>query len=100
MRRIDGQDAAAHKPVEDHANGSQVLLDGRLFEILAERLDISRHVQRFDLGQLSKLVVLTPGEEPANCVDIGNPSIPVPDRGGEELEEPPGSVVAGLRRYF
>ncbi len=44
MRRIGRDDLAGDQPVEQHANGRQVLLDGRLLEILAQRLDIGGDV--------------------------------------------------------
>ena len=42
-----------------------MLLDRRLLEILAERLDIGGDVQRLDVGDLADLVMVAPGEEPA-----------------------------------
>ena len=63
--RVGGDDLAGDQPVEQHADGGQVLLDRRLLEILAERLDVGGDVQRLDVGELADLVVLAPGEEPA-----------------------------------
>jgi hypothetical protein len=37
--RIGGDDLAGDQPVEQHADSGEVLLDRRLLEILAERLD-------------------------------------------------------------
>ena len=65
VRRVGGDDLAGDQPVEQHADGGQVLLDGRLLEILAERLDVGGDVQRLDVGELADLVLLAPGEEPA-----------------------------------
>ena len=48
MRRIGRDDLASHQPVEQHADGGQVLLDRRLLKILAERLDIGGDTQRLD----------------------------------------------------
>jgi len=41
MRRIGCEDLAGDEPVEQHADGRKVLLDGRLLEVLAEAADIS-----------------------------------------------------------
>ena len=40
MRRIGCEDLAGDDPVEQHADGREVLLDGRLLEVLAEAADI------------------------------------------------------------
>jgi hypothetical protein len=52
-----------------------VLLDRRLLEILAERLDIGGDVQRLDIGDLSNLVLIAPGEEAYAGVVIGRPRV-------------------------
>ena len=65
MRRIGRDDLAGDQPVEQHANGGEVLLDRRLLEVLAERLDIGGDMQRLDIGDLADLVLVAPGEEPA-----------------------------------
>jgi hypothetical protein len=41
-----------------------VLFDRWYLEILVERLDIGCRMQRLDVGELAKLVVIAPGEEP------------------------------------
>jgi hypothetical protein len=46
MGRIGGDDLARHQPVEQHADGGQVLLDRRLPEILAHGLDTRRRTER------------------------------------------------------
>ena len=51
--RVGGDDLAGDQPVEQHADGGEVLLDRRLLEILAERLDIGGDVQRLDVGELA-----------------------------------------------
>ncbi len=62
MEHAHGDDLAGDEPVEQHADGSEVLLDRRFLEVLAERLDVGRDVQRLDVGELAQLVVLAPGE--------------------------------------
>ena len=44
MSRIGRDDLARDQPVEQHADGGEVLLDRRLLEILAERLDVGGDV--------------------------------------------------------
>jgi hypothetical protein len=95
IRRIGRDDLARDPPVEQHANGGQVLLDRRFLEILAHRLDIGRDVQRLDIGDLADLVMVAPGEEPRGGPVIGHAGIFVADGGGEELEEVAGGLVAG-----
>ena len=98
MGRIGGDDLAGDQPVEQHADGGEVLLDRRLFEILAERLDIGGDVQRLDIGDLADLVPVAPGEEPHGGVVIGLPRVLVADGGGEEFQEAARGLVAGRRR--
>ena len=69
MSRIGRDDLAGDQPVEQHADGGEVLLDRRLLEILAKRLDIGRDMQRLDIGDLADLVMVAPGEEPRGRPD-------------------------------
>jgi hypothetical protein len=55
LATIGGDDLAGDQPIEQHADCGQVLLDGRLLKILAERLDIGGDVQQFDVGDLADL---------------------------------------------
>ena len=64
MGRVGGDDLAGDQPVEQHADRRQVLLDRRLLEIFPERLDLGRDMQRLDIGELAKLVVVAPGKNP------------------------------------
>ena len=43
---------ADDEPVEQHADRSKVLLDGRLLKILAERADVGRDMHRLDRDEL------------------------------------------------
>ena len=83
------------QPVEQHADGGEVLLDRRLLKILAERLDIGGDVQRLDIGNLADLVMVAPGEEPDAGAMIRHARVLVADGGGEELEEAARGLVAG-----
>ena len=96
MRRIGRDDLAGDQPVEQHADGGQVLLDRRLLKILAERLDIGGDVQRLDIGDLADMVLVAPGEEPHGGAIIGHAGVLVADRRGEEFQEPARGLVAGV----
>ncbi len=72
-----------------------MLLDRRLLEILAKDLDIGRDMQRLDIGDLADLVIIAPGEEPTARPIIGHAGILVPDRRGEEFQEPARRPIAG-----
>jgi hypothetical protein len=96
MGRIGGDDLTGHQPIEQHPNARQMLFDRRFLEIRSKRLDIGRDVQRLDVGQLADLVLLAPGEEPAGGRHVGHACVPVTDGGGEELQEAPRRMLAGI----
>ena len=52
-------------------------------------------MQRLDIGNLSDLVMVAPGEEPSRSPVIGHAGIFVADGGGEEFEEAARGLVAG-----
>jgi hypothetical protein len=58
-------------------------------------------VQRLDVGELGQFVVLAPGEESADRMEVSRPRVLVADRGGEELHEatrglfPASATIAG-----
>ena len=96
MGRIGRDDLAGDQPVEQHAYRGEVLLDRRLLKILAERLDIGGDMQRLDIGDFADLVLVAPGEEPTAGPVIRHARILVPDRRGEEFQEPARRLVAGV----
>ena len=96
LATIGGDDLAGDQPVEQHADGGEVLFDRRLLEVLAERLDIGGDVERLDIGDLADLVPVDPGEEPHGGAIIGLPRVLVADGGGEEFKEAARGLVAGL----
>jgi len=53
-------------------------------------------MQRLDISELADLVVLAPGEEPADSRHIGRAGVPVADGGGEEFEKALGRMLAGI----
>ena len=60
-------------------------------------LNIGRDVQRLDIGEAAELVVLAPGEEAADRMQIGRTGVLVADSGGEEFQEAARGLVAGGR---
>jgi hypothetical protein len=63
--RVGGQHLADDEPVEQMADGGQVLLDGRLGGRGLQRLDVGRDVDRLDIGDLGQAISFEPGEERA-----------------------------------
>jgi hypothetical protein len=89
---------AGDQPVKQHADGGEMLLHRRLFKLFSERLDVSGDMQRLDLVEGTKLVMVAPGEETTGRMQIRRPGILVADGHGEEFEEPFRRGVAGRRR--
>jgi hypothetical protein len=97
MCRVHGDDLAGHQPVEQFADRRQVLLDGRLFEILAQQhLYLGRNVQWLDIDQLADMLAFAPGEEPASRMKIGLAGVAVADGDREVFEKPFGCPVARI----
>ena len=96
MGRIGRDDLASDQPVEQHANGGEVLLHRRLFKILAERFDIGGDMQRLDISDFTNGVMITPGEEPHDGVIVSRARVLVADRRGEEFEEAARGLLAGV----
>jgi hypothetical protein len=90
MGRVGGDDLAGDQPVEQLADRSEVLLDRRLLEGFAERFDVVRNVERFDLGELADLVTITPGEKPVGRMKVSRAGVFVGDIRREEFEEATG----------
>jgi hypothetical protein len=84
-RRVGRDDLAKHKPVEEHPNGGQVLLDGRFRVRFGQILDVGCGSDRFDQNQ-RKMAPLTPCTELADGARVGGTGVLVADIGGEELE--------------
>jgi hypothetical protein len=87
------EDLARDQPVEEGADGGEVLLDRGVGQALLEPLDIAGDVDRLDVLE-RQAVVLAPAKELGDGLGIGGPGVLVADVGGEEFEEPPGVVVA------
>ena len=59
-------------------------------------------MQRLDVGECAELVMLAPGEEPADRMQVGHAGVLVADGGGEEFQEavrrgwsPASATIAG-----
>ena len=96
MSRVRRNDLAGDQPVEQHANGSEVLLGRRLRHRVLQVLDIGCHVHRLDIGDTADAVPIAPAEKVTNRPVIGHAGVLVADSGGEELEEPARGLVAGI----
>jgi hypothetical protein len=92
---IGGEDAAGDEPIEQHADGGEVLLDGRLRHSLLERLYIGGDVERLDIDQRDDPGGVEPGEEVRDGPVIGHPGVLVADGGGKEFEEAADGGIAG-----
>ena len=67
VRRIGGDNLAGDQPVEQHADGGEVLLHGWFLEAGLHRFDIGRDMQRLDVGELADPMLVAPVEESARC---------------------------------
>jgi hypothetical protein len=92
---IAGEDAAGDEPIEQHADGGEVLLDGRLRHPVLERLYIGGDVKRLDIDQRHDPGGVEPGEEVRHRPVIGHAGVLVADGGGEEFQEAPHRGIAG-----
>jgi hypothetical protein len=95
MRRVSRDDLARHRPVEQHADRGEVLLDGRLLEVLAETPDMGATC----IGSMSAFVdilaPIAPGEESSAGMKVGRAGVRVVDGDGEEFQKPAHRVFAG-----
>ena len=90
------EDLADDEPIKQHADGREVLFDGRLGGRGLKPLDVGRDVHGFDIGELADLMLLDPGEEGACSPIIGHARVLIADLGGEEFEEPARSMITGI----
>ena len=93
--RVERDHLADHQPVEQHADGRQVLFDGRRRIGLRQLLDVGGHHHRLDLLQ-RQTPGFTPVSEPVGGHQVSHAGIRVADVGGEEFPEPGfGFIGAG-----
>ena len=93
--RVEIHDAAAGQPVEAHADGGEVLLDGRCRSVFGQRFDVGGDMHWLDAGE-RQAVPLAPGEEIADGSSICLPRIGVADGGGQEFDEPLACLLPGV----
>jgi hypothetical protein len=93
--RVGSDHLADHQPVEQHADGRQVLLDRGCGVGFAQVLDVGCHMYRLDLLELVKASAFDPAEKIRDRSSVGLPGVAVADVGGEELEKAAASVRAG-----
>ena len=63
MGRVGEQDVAGDQPIEEHAQGSQVLFDGRRGVGAPQLLDVGGHVHGRDRGQVGDAPLRAPARE-------------------------------------
>jgi hypothetical protein len=62
VRRVGGDDLTGYKPVEEHGDRGEGLLDAGLCHRAAELLDVSGHMDRLDVFE-PDLFLFVPGRE-------------------------------------
>ena len=90
---VCGDDLADNEPVEELADGGEVLFHRRRGAPVA--LDVGGDVDGLDALE-RKRAELAPLEELPHGAAVGGPGVRVPNVRGEELEKPPGGVLAGV----
>lgn len=85
-RRVKIHNLPGHQPVEEHFDGGQVLLHGRVGEPDGEALDVGGNVDRPDVVQ-RQTALLAPVEESGNGAEVGLAGVLIPDLGGEEFKK-------------
>ena len=93
--RVDVDDLAGDQPVEEHADGGELLLDRRLGVVLLELLDIGGDQDRLDGFEVADAAVLAPAEEVDGVAEVRTPGVRVADVGGEVFGEAGDGVFAG-----
>jgi hypothetical protein len=83
------------QPATEHADGGEVQLHRRRRELLAELLDVGRHVHRLEVDELGEAVQLAPGREPRHRPDVRLAGVGIADLRREELQEALGRVRPG-----
>ena len=91
--RVLGNDLLNDEPIEEAAQGGEVLFDGWRGQRLA--FDIGGDVKRQDGGQL-QLVLLAPAEVLRRGLNIGCAGVGIADRCREEFEEVLARFLPGI----
>ena len=93
MGRVDVDDMAGDKPVEQHAQRGQVLLDGRRRKLGLQILDEGGDMERLDAAS-SSISSGAPGGEAPGGIHVGPAGMVVVDLAGEEFQD----ALCGFRR--
>lgn len=83
MGRVTGNDLPRDQVIEQHAKGREMLLDRRWRARVA--LHIGSDGQWCDGRELVDSLLVAPGEESPECVEIGTSGVWIPDARREEL---------------
>ena len=86
MGRVHVDDVAGHEPVEQHADGGQVLLDRWSGEMALQILHEGGDVEGLYVGKLVQAMQLAPLGKAARRIQVGFPGVVVVDLRGEEFE--------------
>ena len=92
---VERHHLAHYQPVEQVADGGELLLDRRCRQRRGLELDPGRDVQRLYRSDRRHHVRLAPGQEVRHGAGIGAARVRVPNGGGEELEEADAGAVTG-----
>ena len=93
--RVMGKNLTGDQPVEQHADGGELLLHVRGGMALCATLYICTDIEWPDRSEAAALC-FTPVEERGARPGVGPPGIRVADIGGEEIDVAPGGLIAGV----
>ena len=93
--RINRHHLAGHQPVEQVADGGELLLDRGRGNLARLRFDPGRDMQRLHGYERWHAMHLAPGQKLGHGTAVGPAGVLVADRRGEELEETPLRLIAG-----
>lgn len=96
-RRIHRDYLAGDEPVEEHADGREVLFHGRSGTLTLKLLYIGSNHHRVELIEHCDPVTVAPSEELSNRLSVSRSGVFVSNRRREEFEEPPRCAFAGAR---
>ena len=92
--RVGGQHLPGHQPIEQAADGGQMLLDRGGAIPAVHLFDVGGHGDRRQLGEREPVRV-APGEEPRHGRGVCRACVRVADLGGEKLHRPLGGLRPG-----
>lgn len=94
--RVDRDDLAGHKPIEEMAQCGQVLFDGQGCLRSGLEFNPGRDMERPDIGEGMDATGGEPVKELGHGAGIRLAGVPVADLSGEEFEETGEGVFAGI----